>query len=91
MVYIKAGRNGEGNRTRRRAASPLFGGLRVIREGLGPDDRVIIDGLQRAKPGGKVTPHMSHISPPSTPTQAPPSGYTEPLPTGATAASGPTA
>lgn len=31
-------------------------GLRVIKEGLGPDDRVIVNGLMRARPGMKVTP-----------------------------------
>jgi multidrug efflux system membrane fusion protein len=31
-------------------------GLRVIQSGLTPDDRVIIDGMMRARPGGKVTP-----------------------------------
>jgi RND family efflux transporter MFP subunit len=31
-------------------------GLRVIKEGLGPDDRVIVNGLMRARPGQKVTP-----------------------------------
>src|SRR5713226_5536081 len=40
---------------------PLDGGLRVIREGLKPEDRVIIDGLQRARPGAKVTPHAASI------------------------------
>jgi multidrug efflux system membrane fusion protein len=38
---------------------PLDEGLRVIREGLRPEDRVIIDGLQRARPGAKVTPHTA--------------------------------
>jgi multidrug efflux pump subunit AcrA (membrane-fusion protein) len=70
---------------------PLFGGLRVIREGLGPDDRVIIEGVQRAKPGAPVTVRMGRVPPPSTPVAPPPEGYTEPLPTGATAASGPAA
>ena len=32
---------------------PLDGDLRVIREGLKPDDRVIVDGLQRARVGAK--------------------------------------
>jgi membrane fusion protein, multidrug efflux system len=36
---------------------PLDEGLRVVREGLRPEDRVIVDGLQRARPGAKVTPH----------------------------------
>jgi RND family efflux transporter MFP subunit len=30
--------------------------LRVIKEGLGPDDRIIVNGLMRARPGQKVTP-----------------------------------
>ena len=35
---------------------PVVGGLRVITAGLDPDDRVIINGLMRARPGVKVTP-----------------------------------
>src|SRR5664279_58697 len=31
-------------------------GLRVIKDGLVPDDRVIVNGLMRARPGQKVTP-----------------------------------
>ena len=34
---------------------PVFDGLRVVRRGLGPDDRVIINGLVNARPGSKVT------------------------------------
>ncbi|ANF55324.1 efflux transporter periplasmic adaptor subunit [Brevundimonas naejangsanensis] len=34
---------------------PIANGLRVVRTGLTPDDRVIINGLQRARPGQKVT------------------------------------
>ena len=33
---------------------PLTDGLRVVRSGIGPDDRVIIDGVQRAQGGHKV-------------------------------------
>ncbi len=33
---------------------PLIEGLRVVREGLTPDDRVIIEGVLRARPGMKV-------------------------------------
>jgi membrane fusion protein, multidrug efflux system len=36
---------------------PLDEGLRVIREGLTAEDRVIVDGLQRARVGAKVSPH----------------------------------
>jgi RND family efflux transporter MFP subunit len=38
---------------------PLDDGLRVIREGLKPEDRVIVDGLQRARVGAKVSPHAA--------------------------------
>ena len=34
----------------------LHNGLRVILSGIAPSDLVIIDGLVRARPGGKVTP-----------------------------------
>jgi multidrug efflux system membrane fusion protein len=36
---------------------PLDEGLRVIRDGLKADDKVIVDGLQRARVGAKVSPH----------------------------------
>ena len=38
---------------------PLDDGLRVIKEGLKADDRVIVDGLQRARVGAKVAPKMA--------------------------------
>src|SRR5271166_947745 len=34
---------------------PVVDGLRVVRNGLGPDDRVIVNGLVNARPGSKVT------------------------------------
>lgn len=40
---------------------PLDNGLRVIRTGLTPEDKVIVDGLQRARVGAKVAPKMSQI------------------------------
>jgi len=33
-------------------------GLRVIKNGLAPEDRVIVNGLMRARPGQKVTPQQ---------------------------------
>jgi multidrug efflux system membrane fusion protein len=42
---------------------PLDEGLRVIREGLQPQDRVVVDGLQRARVGAKVTPHDAKPAP----------------------------
>ena len=41
---------------------PLNDGLRSIRGGLSPTDRVIINGLMRARPGGKVTPQPGTIA-----------------------------
>ena len=38
---------------------PLDDGLRVIREGLKAEDRVIVDGIQRARVGAKVTPQAA--------------------------------
>jgi membrane fusion protein, multidrug efflux system len=32
--------------------------LRVIKSGLQPDDRIIVNGMVRARPGGKVTPQV---------------------------------
>ncbi|WP_084112530.1 efflux RND transporter periplasmic adaptor subunit [Belnapia moabensis] len=42
---------------------PLVDGLRVVRSGLGPDDRVIIGGLHRARPGAKVATEQGRIGP----------------------------
>ena len=41
--------------TKRVELGPMAEGLRVIRSGLAPTDRIVIDGVQRARPGGKVT------------------------------------
>jgi RND family efflux transporter MFP subunit len=40
----------------------LRGGLRVIRSGLSPDDKVVIDGISFASPGAKVVPKAGKIS-----------------------------
>lgn len=37
-------------------------GLRIIRNGLEPADRIVIDGLMRARPGSKVTPQPGEIT-----------------------------
>jgi RND family efflux transporter MFP subunit len=41
------------------------GTLRVVRSGLGANDRVIINGLQRARPGAVVTPVAGTIAEPT--------------------------
>ncbi|MBN1237681.1 MAG: efflux RND transporter periplasmic adaptor subunit, partial [Gammaproteobacteria bacterium] len=43
---------------------PLHGGLRVIRSGITADDRVVVDGQQRARPGQAVDPLVSRIDAP---------------------------
>jgi RND family efflux transporter MFP subunit len=42
---------------------PLVDGLRVIRQGLAPTDRIVISAVQRAKPGLKVTAVNGRITP----------------------------
>ena len=40
------------------ALGPIVDGLRVARSGLRPGDRVVVNGLQRVRPGMKVTPTL---------------------------------
>ncbi len=49
----------------------LEGGLRVIKDGLAANDRIIVNGLMRARPDAKVTPQEEGAPP------APPSGPKE--------------
>ncbi len=42
---------------------PLVDGLRVVRSGLAPEDRVVIGGLHRARPGTKVAIEQGRIGP----------------------------
>src|SRR5262245_45894041 len=44
---------------------PMFDelGLRIVREGLGPDDKIIINGLIRARPGAQVKAVDGKIEP----------------------------
>jgi len=39
--------------------------LRVIKDGIGADDRIIVNGLLRARPGQKVTPQEQGATPPA--------------------------
>jgi RND family efflux transporter MFP subunit len=41
----------------------LVNGMRVIEEGLRPDDWVVVSGIQRARPGAKVTPVKEGAAP----------------------------
>ena len=55
---------------------PMVGGLRSLRGGLKPDERVVIQGMQFAQPGSKVNARPGRIEPPvqmaaAAPTQIP--------------------
>ena len=42
---------------------PIVDGLRVVREGLDPSARVIVNGLMRARPGTPVQPELAAMDP----------------------------
>jgi RND family efflux transporter MFP subunit len=62
--------DGEGTVTPRiiRPGPSQPGGLRIVRRGLEREDRIIINGLIRARPGTKVTPKEGRIAPEPTET-----------------------
>ena len=45
--------------------------LRVIKSGIGPDDRIIVNGLMRARPGIVVSPKTEGEAPPQAPAAPP--------------------
>jgi RND family efflux transporter MFP subunit len=49
---------------RKITAGQTVGTMRVILDGLKPDDRVVVDGLLRAIPGQKVDPKVETLTPP---------------------------
>ena len=44
---------------------PRIDGLRVVRSGLKPGDRIVVNGLQRVRPGSAVTPELVAMSGPA--------------------------
>ena len=44
---------------------PMDDGLRVVKQGLTPGERVVVNGLQRVRPGIKVNPTVVQMTPPS--------------------------
>ncbi|HYZ34278.1 MAG TPA: efflux RND transporter periplasmic adaptor subunit, partial [Crenalkalicoccus sp.] len=48
-----------------------FGPMRVIETGLRREDRVVVNGLQRAIPGGRVEPAVEVLTPPDIPQPVP--------------------
>jgi RND family efflux transporter MFP subunit len=45
---------------------PLVDGLRVVRAGLAPGDTIVVDGLQRVRPGSMVAPERVAMGEPAT-------------------------
>jgi multidrug efflux system membrane fusion protein len=45
-------------------------GLRVVKDGLAPDDRVVTNGIARIRPGQKVTPQEEGAQPPPAPAKS---------------------
>ena len=76
---------GEKGKVESRVVEPgqLVDGLRVITKGLKPDDLIVIDGLNSAKPGAAVRTRQGQIkapSPGSSPEPQPPGRGSEPDP-----------
>jgi hypothetical protein len=59
-------------------------GLRIIRDGLAPTDRVIITGIGRLQPGAPVSPKKGVIKPDATKQAAPTKPIEEPASSQAT-------
>ncbi len=59
VVMVAAG--GDVVQPRKVTLGPIVDGLRVVRTGLAPTDRVIIEGQQRVRPGMKVAPKPGRI------------------------------
>lgn len=50
---------------------PMVEGLRVVYEGLGTEERIVVAGLMRAQPGGEVKPKETTIEPAQGPEPVP--------------------
>lgn len=50
-------------RTKYVTLGQLDGDLRVIKEGIGPDDRIVVNGVARVRPGQKVAPQEQGAAP----------------------------
>jgi len=68
FVYVVDGEN----TVRQKYIEPgaLYDKLRVAKSGLAPEDKVIVNGLMRARPGIKVTPLAEGQQPPGMPKSA---------------------
>ncbi len=46
---------------RRVELGPIIDGLRVVRSGLSPDETIVVNGIQRARPGQQVAPRHTEL------------------------------
>lgn len=83
LVYVVDG--GDKVEAREVETGPLVIGLRVIRSGIKPTDKVVLDGLARLVPGAEVSATLTKLSaraadtsPTSEPLTAPPSSQATP-------------
>jgi|SRR5450830_88670 len=51
---------GKDNKAEYRAVTlgPTIDGMRVVRSGLKPDEKIVVNGLQRVRPGAPITPQL---------------------------------
>ena len=79
---------GEGDKVEQRVVElgPIVDGLRVVRSGIKATDRVVIAGVQRGRPGTKVSIKQGKIVPPAPGTGPQVPDVTEPPATSATSA-----
>jgi RND family efflux transporter MFP subunit len=58
---------GENNMPEQRVIEPgaLERGLRIVRAGIQPTDRIVINGMQRVRPGAPVAPTDGRVEPPA--------------------------
>jgi multidrug efflux system membrane fusion protein len=64
-LLLVVGRDGTVSAKQVELGPVIDGGLRVVRGGLAPGDRVVIEGTQMAIPGSKVTARRGSIDPPA--------------------------
>ena len=85
IVYVVGG--GGKIEQRKVQLGPLVNGLRVVKSGIKAEDLVVIDGVQKAKVGIKVTAKPQKITPPSPGSSPAPADLPPPPSSGTFAAS----
>ncbi len=72
LVSTQAGGDGKSGGVQYRAdyrqvrLGPVIDGLRVVRSGLGPGEMIVVNGLQRVRPGAPIAPTVVKMESPAT-------------------------